>query len=184
MTRSQMGQLWLKLPCRVMFFCTSGSMLKPRGCGPQPTLLEIHPAGRTMSSAILSVMLAPAASMTPSQPRPSRFQRPRFGVADDDFAAVLLARFQDDARPAARPTMATCAPHKPCHRRAEDADGAGSEHDDAITGLDACVLDDRAISDAAGLGEAGLLEGKLVRHMMQACATGTRTYLVIAPFTP
>ena len=33
-TRSQIGQLWLKLPWSVMFFCTSGSSEKPQGAGP------------------------------------------------------------------------------------------------------------------------------------------------------
>ena len=45
-TRFPSGQLWLKLPCSVIFFCTSGSSEKPSGCGPQPTFV-ICPFGLT-----------------------------------------------------------------------------------------------------------------------------------------
>ncbi len=140
-------------------------MLKPSGCGPQPTLL-IQPAGRTRSSAILSVMLAPAASITPSQPSPSRCCAQ--GLASPmmtsqpyclrDLETVRVLRQADDGDLGAA---------EPRHRRAEDADGAGAEHDDAVAGLDARVLHDRIVGDAAGLGEAGLLERQLVGHVVQ-----------------
>ena len=37
-TFSQMGKLWLKLPCSRTAFWTSGSREKLSGCGPHPTL--------------------------------------------------------------------------------------------------------------------------------------------------
>jgi hypothetical protein len=69
------------------------------------------------------------------------------------------------------------------HGGAEDADGAGAEHDDAVARFDAGVFDHGIVSHTARLGEAGLLERKLIRHMVQNAAR-TRTYFVIAPFTP
>lgn len=74
MTRSQIGQLCEKLPCNVTALRTNGSSEKLTGCGPQPTLL-IWPAGRIISIASFSVAETPAASITTSEPYPSRNDR-------------------------------------------------------------------------------------------------------------
>ncbi len=69
-TRSQTAQVWLKLPCRVTAFFTSGSIEKFIGWGPQPTFV-MWPAGRIQSSADFSETDAPVESMITSAPRPS-----------------------------------------------------------------------------------------------------------------
>jgi hypothetical protein len=63
----------------VTFFATNGSSEKSKGCGPQPTL-EIQPFGRITSNAFFSEALTPAASTTPSAPKPST-----------DFAQVVAS---------------------------------------------------------------------------------------------
>ena len=91
---------------------------------------------------------------------------PGLGVADDDFAAILLGdreamgvlREADDGD--LRAALLG-------HGGAEDADRAGSEDDHAVAGFDAGVLHDGVIGDAAGFGEAGLFEGEGVGYCVQ-----------------
>jgi hypothetical protein len=47
------------------------------------------------------------------------------------------------------------------HRRTEDPDGTGAEHDDPVAGLDVAVDRHRAVGDAGRLGEGGALEGEV-----------------------
>src|SRR5690606_25037409 len=58
-------------------------------------------------------------------------------------------------------------PAEPGHGGAEDADSAGPEHENAVSGFDAGVFDDGVVGDAAGFGEASLLEGEMVGHAVE-----------------
>ena len=132
-----------------MFFCTSGSSEKFSGCGPHPTLL-IHPAGRTICRAILSVALTPAASITPSTPRPS----PSFthSVSPSQSPRNHIALRCPTARDRVEPDNSYFRPLQFRHRRTEQTDRPRPEHDDAISRLNPRVLDDRAIRHATRFG--------------------------------
>ena len=106
--RSHIGQLWLKEPSKRTFFCTSGSSEKLTGCGPQPTF-EIHPLGLMTSSAIFNVADTPAASTTPSTPRPSTVIAHSFGSPMMTSHPYFLATSKR-ALSRSKPTMATSAP--------------------------------------------------------------------------
>src|SRR3954452_10279279 len=108
-TFSHIGQLWLKLPCRVTFFCTKGSSEKPQGCGPQPTLV-ICPLGLTRSMAIFKVLLEPAASTTVCAPKPSFLLAHSVAspvMVSQPYCRAICKRVSSQGSP----NTATSAPH-------------------------------------------------------------------------
>jgi len=94
---------------------------------------------------------------------------PGFGIADDDLAAVLFGDFQ--AVGVLRQSYdGDLSAAESGHGRAENADGAGTEDNNAVAGFDTGVFDHGVVGHAAGFGEAGLLEGELVRQMVKDAA--------------
>ena len=150
---SQIGQLCEKLPWRVTFFWTRGSREKSRGLRPQadlgdPSCGADEVDGGLEGSRDSGGVDDGVSTETVAAHGPVR------GVVDEGSGTVLFGDVETGPIlfEAENGNVGT---GDASDGGAQDADGAGTDDEDAVAGLKVGVVDDGVVGDGAGLGEGG-----------------------------
>ena len=180
-TRSQIAQWWLNVPCSVTFFSTIGSRLTPTGSLPHPDLGD--PAGRPHEIERDRERLADARRVHDDVGTEAILgSRPFAGIADDRGASIRAA-ISSRRRSRSRPTTITSAPLRRASAAHRMPIGPGPSTTTRSAGFNRVFSITALNATAHGSARQACSNGRLSGTRWRQRA-GTRTYCVMAPLTP